>query len=155
MQAGRLHSQFIDFGATAIQLRQQRRQLGGRVIQQQLQVAAILAHEFGHIVQFFSTYYRQLRKAHRTVKLVELHADFLAGYFVARRRERFPDLRLQGLGEAWEAMGDVDYNNPKHHGTSAERLKAIEQGYFWGRDSGGGIREAAESGAAFIKDSFT
>jgi hypothetical protein len=114
----------------------------------------ICAHEFGHIVQFFSPYYRQLRKAHATVKLVELHADFLAGYFVARRRERFPDLRLQGLGEAWEAMGDVEYNDPKHHGTSAERLAAIEQGFFWGRDSGGGIRDAAQSGADYIKETF-
>jgi hypothetical protein len=117
-------------------------------------VLGICAHEFGHIVQFFSPYYRQLRKAHATVKLVELHADFLAGYFVARRRERFPDLRLQGLGAAWEAMGDVEYNDPKHHGTSEERLAAIEEGYFWGRDEGGEVRGAAEAGARFVKERF-
>jgi hypothetical protein len=117
-------------------------------------VLGICAHEFGHIVQFFSPYYRQLRKAHATVKLVELHADFLAGYFVARRRERFPDIRLQGLGAAWEAMGDVDYNDPKHHGTSAERLAAIEEGFFWGRDQGGEVRGAAEAGARCVKERF-
>jgi hypothetical protein len=117
-------------------------------------VLGICAHEFGHIVQFFSPYYRQLRKAHATVKLVELHADFLAGYFVARRRERFPDLRLQGLGAAWEAMGDVEYNDPKHHGTSEERLAAIEEGFFWGRDEGGEVRGAAEAGARFVKERF-
>lgn len=117
-------------------------------------VLGICAHEFGHIVQFFSPHYRQLRKAHRTVKLVELHADFLAGYFVARRRERFPDMRLQGLGEAWEAMGDIAYNDPKHHGTSQERLKAIERGYFWGRDTAGGVRDAAQAGAGYVKETF-
>lgn len=117
-------------------------------------VLGICAHEFAHVVQFFSPHYRQLRKAHRTVKLVELHADFLAGYFVARRRARFPEMRLQGLGEAWEAMGDVEYNDPKHHGTSAERLAAIEEGYFWGRDSSGDVRDAAESGARYVNETF-
>ncbi|MGH6912544.1 MAG: hypothetical protein ACREH3_02425 [Geminicoccales bacterium] len=117
-------------------------------------VLGICAHEFGHIVQFFSPYHRQLRKAHATAKLVELHADFLAGHFVARRREHFPNMRLQGLGEAWEAMGDVKYNDPQHHGTSAERLAAIEQGYFWGRDSSGDVRDAAESGARYVKETF-
>ena len=117
-------------------------------------VLGICAHEFGHIVQFFSPYYRQLRKAHATAKLVELHADFLAGYFVARRRERFPDMRLQGLGAAWEAMGDVKYNDPQHHGTSEQRLAAIEEGYFWGRDQGGEVRGAAEAGARYVKERF-
>ena len=116
-------------------------------------VLGICAH-VGHIVQFFSPYYRQLRKAHTTVKLVELHADFLAGYFVARRRERFPDIRLQGLGAAWEAMGDVEYNDPQHHGRAEERLAAIEEGYFWGRDEGGEVRGAAEAGARYVKERF-
>jgi hypothetical protein len=117
-------------------------------------VLGICAHEFGHIVQYFSPYYVQLRKAHATVKLVELHADFLAGYFVARRRERFPDMRLQGLGAAWEAMGDVGYNDPQHHGRPGERLAAIEEGYFWGRDEGGEVRGAAEAGARYVKERF-
>jgi hypothetical protein len=117
-------------------------------------VLGICAHEFGHIIQFFSPYYWGLREAHATAKLVELHADFLAGYFVARRRERFPDMRLQGLGAAWEAMGDVLYNDRQHHGTSEERLAAIEEGFFWGRDEGGLVREAAEAGARFVKERF-
>ena len=118
-------------------------------------VLGICAHEFGHIVQYFSPYYKELRKAHRTVKLVELHADFLAGYFVALRRERFPDIKLQGLGEAWEAMGDVQYNAPGHHGTAAERLQAIERGYFFGRDESGDVRSAAKLGAQYVRQNFS
>jgi hypothetical protein len=72
----------------------------------------------------------------------------------ARRRERFPDMRLQGLGAAWEAMGDVKYNDPQHHGTSEQRLAAIEEGYFWGRDEGGEVRAAAEAGARYVKERF-
>ena len=54
-------------------------------------VAAVCAHEFGHILQNKRGLMSGLRAGQPTVKRVELHADFLAGYFEIGRascRER-------------------------------------------------------------------
>ena len=79
---------------------------------------AVCAHEFGHIVQFYtSDLHPRLMRMHQTVKYVELHADFLAGYYVGRRSAGYEEEQLRHLGEGWEASGDTAFNDPQHHGT--------------------------------------
>ena len=42
-----------------------------------------LAHEFGHIWLFMSGRYKEVKRGQPTAKRIELHADFLAGYYLA------------------------------------------------------------------------
>jgi hypothetical protein len=49
-------------------------------------VLAVFAHEFGHIAQFRTRVHDTLRDGYPTAKLVELHADFLAGFYWASAR---------------------------------------------------------------------
>ncbi len=51
-------------------------------------VSAVCAHEFGHIAQYKIGIHKQLREGEETVKRLELHADFLAGYFAGCRKLR-------------------------------------------------------------------
>lgn len=98
-------------------------------------VMAVIAHEFGHISQFGARpTYQKLRSAHRSVKFVELHADLLAGYFVGRRKREVPNLPVVAALEQMYSIGDLDFNNPNHHGTPEERVRATAIGYGMGAD---------------------
>jgi len=109
-------------------------------------IIAICAHEFGHIYQLAKDYYDPLKALDVTDRPIELHADFLAGYFLAQRKKNHSDLELRQIGEAFYKMGDTDFNSPKHHGTSDERIAAIEAGYQFGRGSSVDIEAAAKAG---------
>jgi hypothetical protein len=85
---------------------------------------AIMAHEFGHIYQF-------KHNSQFPTKLLELQADYLAGWYMGRREGS----SLYGLDAFQQDMhsffekGDYDFNSPTHHGTGDERTAAIVQGY--------------------------
>jgi len=49
----------------------------------------ICAHEFGHIVQYANNCHERLNRGQKTVKRTELHADFLAGYFLGSSNAQF------------------------------------------------------------------
>lgn len=114
---------------------------------------AVCAHEFGHIVQYFTSGLApRLRAMHSTVKYMELHADFLAGFYVARRSSGYETEQLRHLGEGWEASGDTAFNDPNHHGTQAERIAAIEAGFTLAEGSASvTINDAIQSGLAYLR----
>jgi hypothetical protein len=90
-------------------------------------IPAILAHEFAHIRQFktglSNTY---------DVPTMELHADFMSGWYMARRSQyRIADIRP--AMQAFYDMGDYGFNNPNHHGTPAQRLAAFQAGFQSGQ----------------------
>ena len=114
-------------------------------------VIAVCAHEFGHIHQMQQGYASSLSALDTTKKPIELHADFLAGFFLALRKADHPDLDIQTVGATYETIGDTAFTSPKHHGTSQERSAAISAGFDRGR-SGGTIRQAAEAGFAYVRD---
>lgn len=114
-------------------------------------VIAICAHEFGHIYQLQSAYYDRLLRLDKTARPIELHADFLAGYFLAGRKERHPQLDLQTVGAMFYRFGDIDFNSPQHHGTPQERLAAITAGYRFGRRDAVDIEGAAQAGAELVQ----
>jgi len=109
-------------------------------------VIAVCAHEFGHIYQMSTNYAQSLKELDKTVRPLELHADFLAGYFLALRKKDHSALELQAVGRTISAMGDTDFVSPQHHGTSDERIAAITAGYSLGRDSNVDMDEAAKTG---------
>jgi hypothetical protein len=113
-------------------------------------VLAVCAHEFGHIHQMRQRYMASLVALDTTIKPVELHADFLAGYFLALRKADHPELNIQTVGAVYETMGDNAFTPPGHHGTSRERSAAILAGFNQGR-SGGAINQAAQAGVAYVR----
>lgn len=96
-------------------------------------VATVCAHEFGHIVQFFLDFgsiRTQLLSSSPTAKLLELHADFLAGFYLGELRKAHSQINIQVAGQAFYDIGDTDFGSVTHHGTPAERVRALEQGFY-------------------------
>ena len=115
-------------------------------------IMGICAHEFAHVVQFFSGFYERLSRGQTTKKLVELHADFLSGYYIGLRKINYTPAQLVVLGRSWETIGDSSYTDPQHHGTPEERLGAVEQGYRFARERPEfGVQAACEVGARYLK----
>jgi len=92
----------------------------------------VLAHEFGHIAQFKRVEAQGLR---HTYKYPELHADFLAGAYLAQRAleayqyngtNLLPVLNL--AMQQFFSIGDTAFNSPDHHGTGPERANAYQAG---------------------------
>jgi hypothetical protein len=113
-------------------------------------VMGVLAHEFGHIVQFKSGTHQRLSAGKTTVRLVELHADFLTGYFAGKRGKVNPQLDRQALGNAFNAIGDTAINHPKHHGTPQERVFALSKGFRFGYDQDKDIQSAIKTGIEVV-----
>jgi hypothetical protein len=85
-------------------------------------IPAIEAHEFAHILQY---------KRHfplEGTKWCELHADFMAGWFMAWRIFHAPTNAVPGM-DSFNKMGDNDFTNPQHHGTPAARTAAYKAGF--------------------------
>jgi hypothetical protein len=114
-------------------------------------VMAICAHECGHIVQEFSSYYIRLTKGQPTSKSLELHADYQSGHYIGIRGENYAPEQLISLGRGWASLGDTQYTNPQHHGTPEERLEAIEAGFKLARDQPSlTVPQICEAGAVYL-----
>lgn len=116
-------------------------------------VLGICAHEFAHIHQFFSDDYRALRSAHQTAKLVELHADFLSGYFIGQFKRDRPHVKLQAFGDFLFRAGTYDFGNPDFHGTPSERVRAAEEGFRLASKEGA-FTVAARAGSLLVLQNF-
>ncbi|CAK0757023.1 hypothetical protein CCP3SC1AL1_2330002 [Gammaproteobacteria bacterium] len=92
-------------------------------------LTAICAHEFAHIAQYAYQCRDRLLRDQTTHKLVELHADFLAGYFLGNNKSSLKSDQLIEIGLAWQNLGDSNFTDPYHHGTQEERLHAVEAGF--------------------------
>jgi hypothetical protein len=115
-------------------------------------VAGVLAHEFGHIYQFFSTYAARLRSMHTTVKFQELHADFLSAFYMGKKFVA-SGVKLNDYFDAFYALGDYQFEQKDHHGTREERYIAIKAGYNLSLGhKNEGIVFAAAQGEAFLKE---
>lgn len=114
-------------------------------------VMAVCAHEFGHIVQFQQSIQDRLSAGQPTQKRVELHADFLAGYYVGRRGIDYGENQLIALGKTWEGLGDSNFTDPSHHGTREERIAAVEAGYMMATESQASLTEAVQGGLYYLR----
>jgi hypothetical protein len=97
-----------------------------------ISVLGILAHEFAHVLQNDHNLGVRLRLPDNSVKLIELHADFLAGLYLAHLADG-PNVRLYETGQTFSGLGDTEFGNPDHHGTAKERVAAVEFGFRIGR----------------------
>lgn len=117
-------------------------------------VSGVIAHEFGHIYQFFSEYMKRLGALHETVKFQELHADFLSAFYMGRKHTASP-LKLDDYFDAFYNLGDYEFERKDHHGTKAERYFATKGGYNLALGNPDkGITFAAAQGEAFLREYF-
>jgi hypothetical protein len=91
-------------------------------------VIATCAHEFGHIVQYKNKLQDRLTKGQPTVKRLELHADFFAGYFAGARKLEKPEFPAAIFAANRYSHGDFA-TNVAHHGTPDERAAAVVRGF--------------------------
>lgn len=112
-------------------------------------VACVLAHECGHIFQFFSAerYYDRLSGS--TERLRELHADVLAGYYLAKKMGSDPGA-MRDVLRAFIALGAYENASPDDHGSPGQRCAALDKGYTL--SLGGQTFEAsAREGASYVQ----
>jgi hypothetical protein len=96
----------------------------------ELGILSVCAHEFAHIVQFKYGIDKQLAPCREcSVKRLELHADFLAGYFAGRRKLERSDFPAAVFAKMQYNAGDDHYGSPTHHGTPKERGEAVVAGF--------------------------
>jgi hypothetical protein len=91
-------------------------------------IVSVCAHEFGHIAQYKYEVYKRLVGSDGRVKRLELHADFLSGYFAGLRKRQRPDFPAAAIALTQFDFGD-DVEGAQHHGTSEERGAAVVAGY--------------------------
>jgi len=85
-------------------------------------IAGISAHEFAHVAQF------QMGVGGPT-RSRELHADFMAGWYLGAKQTYGTAVMINGLGQSLFNHGDFNFNNPSHHGTPQERIQSMYGGY--------------------------
>ncbi|MFC4209890.1 hypothetical protein GJU39_20760 [Pedobacter petrophilus] len=92
---------------------------------------AILAHEFGHHIQYeLGILKTGMKLVPKTSRRIELMADAYAAYFLAHAKGENMQLNdLQQVAEVFFNTGDCDFTVDSHHGTPAQRKAATEWGY--------------------------
>ncbi|WP_419870825.1 neutral zinc metallopeptidase [Chryseobacterium sp. CT-SW4] len=102
---------------------------GGNIVN-----AMILAHEFGHQLQFL---YDLPTYVENTARSMELEADGFAGYYL-RRPEGYNKTNFSEIANAYEyarQIGDYNTTSSNHHGTPAQRRSAVRLGFLLGQYS--------------------
>lgn len=116
-------------------------------------VAAVCAHEFGHILQFKRNLEPVLLANQNTVKRLELHADFLAGYFAGVRKRSKHDYPAAVFAVKAHEIGNTAFDDPNHHGTPNERADAVVQGFKIAHDDQKSLDEAIQIGINYVAQS--
>lgn len=97
--------------------------------------SSILAHEWGHQIQFLNTENWEypipaFSNTPESTRMTELEADFITGYYLTHKRgATYNWKRVEDFLSAFFNIGDCGFENPGHHGTPAQRLAAAKAGY--------------------------
>jgi hypothetical protein len=94
--------------------------------------AMILAHEYGHQLQYI---FGLPTVNESTARPNELEADGFAGYYL-RRPNGYNQTSFAQIAAAYEfaqSIGDYQTNSPGHHGTPPQRRSAVRLGFLLGQ----------------------
>ncbi|MEU4193168.1 hypothetical protein AB0E69_14825 [Kribbella sp. NPDC026611] len=87
--------------------------------------SAILAHEFGHQVQFSDNLMRLDLSGPEASRWAELQADAFSAYFLTHARgESMNWKRVQDFGQMFYQLGDCGFTAAGHHGTPNQRMRS-------------------------------
>jgi hypothetical protein len=112
-------------------------------------IVSVCAHEFGHIAQYKYGVYSRLVGPSRRKKRLELHADFLSGYFAGIKRFQNPNYPAATFALTQFGFGD-NSDDMEHHGTPDERGAAVVAGYKAGYEERLKFGFALESGVRYV-----
>ncbi|SDQ47568.1 Predicted metalloprotease [Chryseobacterium soldanellicola] len=96
--------------------------------------AMILAHEYGHQLQYI---FNLPSVSESTARPNELEADGFAGYYL-RRPTGYNQTTFAQIAAAYEfaqSIGDYQTTSPGHHGTPPQRRSAVRLGFLLGQYS--------------------
>jgi hypothetical protein len=88
-------------------------------------ISGVLAHEWGHQVQFDNGWFVSTEPTSRPI---ELEADAFSGYYMALG-ETYTWQSISNYLQAVANTGDFNFTDPGHHGTPQERLAAAQLGF--------------------------
>jgi hypothetical protein len=126
------------------------RKLMANPVHPDVSVAAVCVHEFGHIVQFKLGIFEKIKGSQPTIKRVELHADFLSGYFAGVRRKERPEFPASVVTATMGDLGDDLESLSSHHGTANERKAAVVHGFKVSFEENRSFPEAVQIGMNFV-----
>lgn len=111
---------------------------------------AVLAHEFGHHIQFDRKLINSSLEPAEAGRRVELMADSFATYFVGHRKglDASTTGRRQSV-ESFRLVGDCVFDDPSHHGTPNQRAAAATYGLSLADASGKAVRKGRSVGVSF------
>ena len=90
---------------------------------------AILAHEFGHHIQFQLNLFTDETSPEAT-RRTELMADAYSAYYLSHARGASMQWkRVKQFLQVFVNIGDCSFTSDNHHGTPTQRMAAAEWGY--------------------------
>ena len=121
-------------------------------------VSAALAHEVAHLYQFRRgpsaerTWWQIMMDAdgNQSRARAELHADFLSGWCLGKSTQFINVVEMDLAAKLIYELGDLDFNDPNHHGTPSQRYACILRGFFLGRVDKLPADQAAYQGERFV-----
>ena len=91
---------------------------------------AVLAHEFGHHIQFELGVFDDLEFTPENTRYTELMADAMAAYYLSHARGAAMQWkRVRSFLQVFFNIGDCFFTDPNHHGTPQQRMAAAEWAY--------------------------
>jgi hypothetical protein len=120
---------------------------------------AVLAHEFSHVFQFVramnfqQTEFLFTGSSGINIPRLELHADYMAGFCLARTIKAFSMREsefLNRFGHTFFRLGDFKFGLRDHHGTPAERFAATMAGFLETSAGSASPVQIARLGVAFV-----
>jgi hypothetical protein len=97
---------------------------------------AILAHEYGHHVQFQRDLFNSDLTGPEASRRTELMADAFAAYYLTHPRGATMQWkRVQQFVQVFGQLGDCGFAGDSHHGTPNQRLHSAEWGYGVANDA--------------------
>jgi hypothetical protein len=113
-------------------------------------VTSVCAHEFGHILQYKLNLKRTLLAGQSTTKRLELHADYLAGYYAGLCKLRNSNYPAAVYATFMHSGGSYNANHPKFHGLPDERAAAVVRGFEVAYRERRNLGEAVQIGVNYV-----
>lgn len=85
-----------------------------------LKIAAVMAHEWGHLYQYNQKYLDQFGVR------FELTADYMAGWHLRKTRPQEME-KIAAVSNFFKSLGDNAFTAPSHHGTPLQRASIFER----------------------------
>ncbi|RIJ41436.1 hypothetical protein [Pontibacter oryzae] len=102
-------------------------------VDEQVTFAGILAHEWGHQVQFnnYERWYGPRQNTPEATRKTELEADVFSSYYMTHKRgATYNWKRAAEFFELFYNIGDCSFTSSGHHGTPNQRLAASRLGWI-------------------------